>query len=127
MLGSVSKMYFQYVLLDTKDQGHQLLFVHFCSTSGEKEVVLFSVCSAGHEGTWVAGGGGCTACAAGKFNAAPDGTCTLCNAGQSSAAGATSCVDCLADTYSENPGDPCQPCGNGATTDRATGQTGCGE
>ncbi len=90
---------------------------------------LTSVCAVGHEGTWVAGGGGCTACVAGTFkNTAGDGVCTGCLAGQQANAAGTGCEDCPPDTYSANFGDPCTACdANTETTDSASGAIACGK
>ncbi len=89
---------------------------------------MFSVCAAGHEGTWVAGGGGCTPCDPGKFNAAPDGTCSDCLAGTiSTVAGATVCDACPRDEYSATDGQTsCTACvATTETTDGNTGQSAC--
>ncbi len=93
---------------------------------------LFSVCAAGHEGTFDPAnvGGGCTACAAGKFSAAAGGTCTDCAAGTfSPAAGSTSCTDCNADEFSATAAAAaCTTCdATSETTDSYTGQSACGE
>ncbi len=86
------------------------------------------MCAAGFGGVWVAGGGGCTSCVAGKFkSAAGDAACADCPAGQiSAAAGAITCHHCLVDEYTEAAGQTaCISCGNGETTNTLTGQTAC--
>ncbi len=52
---------------------HNAEFVHraFFSFFHLDLQLVFSVCAAGYEGTWIAGGGACVACTAGTFKPAP--------------------------------------------------------